>query len=308
MNKYKTVDQVYQGIATSDGDGVKLTRIIGIPELKQLDPFLLLDAFGTDQPQDYIGGFPPHPHRGFETVTYMLEGRMRHKDSMGNEGVIGPGDVQWMSAASGVIHSEMPEQEGGLLAGFQLWVNLPQKDKMSPPKYQEFTQQEIPVEHQAGGISIKVITGATAKTQGPVNHQWRSEAQSHALNYWDVVVPQGQTLVESIPASHNGFVYVIDGEVQIGENSEFVKGGQLATLLNEYESNKYESNESVGNEPEDKGKAQQIKVKTNSDSRFLLVTGEPLNEPVVRAGPFVMSTHEDLKQAFKDHENGVLVS
>ena len=295
MNKYKTIDQIYQGIAASDGDGVKLTRIIGMPKLKQLDPFLLLDAFGTDKPQDYIGGFPPHPHRGFETVTYMLEGRMRHKDSMGNEGVIGTGDVQWMSAASGVIHSEMPEQEDGMLSGFQLWVNLPQKDKMSPPKYQEFTQQEIPVEHQTGGTSIKVITGATAKTQGPVNHQWRRNALSHALNYWDVTVPQGQTLDESVPASHNGFVYVIEGEVLIGEYSESVKAGQLATLLNDSE----------GNESADK--TQQIKVEAKSDSRFLLVTGEPLHEPVVRAGPFVMSSHEDLKQAFKDHENGVLV-
>lgn len=285
----KKIDQIYQGIPASDGDGVKLTRIIGTPQIKQLDPFLLLDAFGTDKPQDYIGGFPPHPHRGFETVTYMLDGRMRHKDSMGNEGVIGPGDVQWMRAASGIIHSEMPEQENGLLSGFQLWVNLPAKDKMSAPNYQDLQSDDIPIEQQAGGVTIKVISGQTQNTQG---------AAKHSINYWDVTLPKGRSIAEPIPASHNGFIYLLEGTVTLGNSAQEIPmeihKGQLATLLNESDAIEVGSN-------------QQLEVTATTGARFLLVTGEPLNEPIVRAGPFVMSTHEDLKQAFKDHENGQLV-
>ena len=273
----REVKEIIEGLPSSDGDGVKLTRIIGTPQLDMLDPFLLFDAFSSDQPQDYIGGFPSHPHRGFETVTYMLSGKMRHKDSVGNEGVISAGDVQWMTAGKGIIHSEMPEQESGMLAGFQLWVNLPASQKMTEPNYQEIPNDEIPVEKLAKSGSLKVIAGITRKgTRGKINNQ--------AINplYWDVNLKDGYTLSETLPKLHNAFVYVIKGEIKIGNQFKKVKKGQIAVLTN-------------GGE---------IKISNASPAQYLLIAGKQLKEPVHRGGPFVMNSKAEIYQAFADYQNG----
>jgi len=280
MNKVRNIKQVVNGMKASDGDGVQLTRIIGSPYLNMLDPFLLLDAFGSDQPQDYIGGFPSHPHRGFETVTYMLAGKMRHKDSAGNEGVIGAGGVQWMTAGKGIIHSEMPEQDNGLLAGFQLWVNLPASKKMTEPKYQEKTAEEIPQELRGEEIQIKVIAGNTANgTKGIINNP------EIAPIYWDINLSENSLFVDDIPEGHNGFVYVIEGDVSIGDSPNKLFTGQLAVLDD-------------GNK---------INISANNDSRFLLIAGKPIGEPVERAGPFVMNSKQEIQQAFADYQSGGLV-
>ena len=277
MKQTREIKQLVNGLLASDGDGVQLTRIIGTPYLNTLDPFLLLDAFGSDQPQDYIGGFPPHPHRGFETVTYMLAGKMRHKDSAGNEGVIETGGVQWMTAGKGIIHSEMPEQEDGLLAGFQLWVNLPAAHKMTTPKYQEKNSSEIAEEKRQDGTRIKVIAGETSLgTKGVVKNDFVSPT------YWDVHLAGGSLLEESLPKDHNGFVYVIEGEITVGEESKPVAKGQLAVLSS----------------------GSQLKIAGNQASRFLFIAGRPLNEPVARGGPFVMNTREEVNQAFSDYQMG----
>ncbi len=268
--QYRQLTQLITGNKTTDGDGVQLTRIIGSRSLMMLDPFLLLDSFGTDKPQEYIGGFPPHPHRGFETVTYLLEGRMRHKDSAGNEGVIEPGGVQWMTAGRGIVHSEMPEQQEGLLHGFQLWVNLPAKAKMTTPAYQEFSADQIPVEQLDNGAKVHVIAGHTNQgTTGPVINNFVSPV------YLDVFLPAGQEFEQTVTKDDNAFVYVIEGELAF---SEPLMAGQLG-ILNE------------GNT---------IQIKAKQDTRFLLVAAMPLNEPVVRGGSFVMNTQQELEQAFAD--------
>ena len=279
MTKIRNIKQLVNGIKASDGDGVQLTRIIGSPYLDMLDPFLLLDAFGSDKPQDYIGGFPSHPHRGFETVTYMLAGKMRHKDSAGNEGVIEAGGVQWMTAGKGIIHSEMPEQDNGLLAGFQLWVNLPASDKMTEPKYQEKTASEIPEESRGEEIQIKVIAGKTQNgTEGVIDNPKISPT------YWDISLSENSEFVDDIPEEHNAFVYLIEGGISIGNSSSKLAPGQLAVL--------------------DEGNA--INIVANSDSRFLLIAGKPIGEPVERAGPFVMNTKQEIQQAFSDYQLGKL--
>lgn len=279
MTKVRQIKQIINGIKASDGDGVQLTRLIGSPYLDMLDPFLLLDAFGSDKPQDYIGGFPSHPHRGFETVTYMLAGKMRHKDSAGNEGVIEAGGVQWMTAGKGIIHSEMPEQDNGLLAGFQLWVNLPASKKMNEPKYQEKTAEEIPQEMRGKNFSVKVIAGKTQHgTEGIIDNPLISPI------YWDINLSENSEFIDDIPEGHNGFVYLIEGEVCIDGSSSKLAPGQLAILDD-------------GNK---------INISANSDSRFLLIAGKPIREPVERAGPFVMNTKQEIQQAFTDYKSGVL--
>lgn len=280
MKVIREVKQIIEGIKASDGDGVQLTRIIGSSALESLDPFLLLDAFGSDKPQDYIGGFPAHPHRGFETVTYMLAGKMRHKDSAGNEGVIEAGGVQWMTAGKGIIHSEMPEQEEGLLAGFQLWVNLPASHKMSEPKYQERSVKEINQEVRDNGIKVIVIAGTTNEgTKGIIDNEFIEPI------YWDVGVPEKTTFDDVISSGHNAFIYLIEGHIEIGNLKKSLKVGQLAVLDN----------------------GSELSIKADKDSRFLLVAGKPLNEPVVKAGPFVMNTREEIQQAFNDYNSGRLV-
>ena len=268
---------VTSGQATTDGDGVKMTRIIGSQELNMLDPFLLLDAFESDQPQDYIGGFPSHPHRGFETVTYLLAGRMRHKDSAGNEGVIEPGGVQWMTAGRGIVHSEMPEQENGLLMGFQLWVNLPARAKMSEPGYQEFPPSETPLEQREDGTEIRVISGVTSQgTAGVVNNDFVKPT------YMDISLPAGNTFEQAVGSDDNTFLFVIDGELEVGQQASNLGRRMLGIL----------------------GKGGHVSVKASSQAtRFLLVSGQPLNEPVARGGPFVMNTKEEIMQAFDDYKH-----
>lgn len=279
MNKVRTVIQIIKGMPCSDGDGVQLIRIIGSPYLNMLDPFLLLDAFGSDKPQDYIGGFPSHPHRGFQTVTYMLTGKMRHKDSAGNEGVIEAGGVQWMSAGKDIIHSEMPEQEQGLLAGFQLWVNLPATNKMSEPKYQEYSADEIPIETRSSSISLKVIAGRTRQgTYGVIK-----DLATDPI-YWDVSHLRASEFEDRIATGHNAFIYVIEGEISITGSDQILNRGQLAVLSD----------------------GESVSISSNDKSRYLIVAGKPLNEPVERVGPFVMNTRKEIDQAFSDYQTGRL--
>ncbi|VAV91868.1 Pirin [hydrothermal vent metagenome] len=278
MTVSRKIIKICPGLAASDGAGVKLIRLIGSPELDMLDPFLLFDNFESDDPDDYIGGFPSHPHRGFETVTYILAGRMRHKDNAGHEGVIAAGDVQWMTAGRGIIHSEMPEQEDGLLQGFQLWVNLPAKDKMMAPRYQEFSAKEIPFEVLDNGVTIKVISGETDRgTAGMVRN-----TSTNPL-YFDISLKAGSSITQSLPEQYNAFIYVIEGAALANEDG--IKAGprDLAIL----------------------GNGDHITIMSpDEDSRLLLIAGERLNEPVARAGPFVMNTRAEVLQAFQDYQNG----
>jgi len=264
------------GVPATDGDGVRMTRVIGSQELNMLDPFLLLDAFESDQPQDYIGGFPSHPHRGFETVTYLLAGRMRHKDNAGNEGVIEPGGVQWMTAGRGIIHSEMPEQENGLLMGFQLWVNLPARAKMSKPGYQEYPPAQTPLEVRDNGTEVRVIAGTTSEgTAGVVKNEFVHPT------YLDVTLPAGQSFTQPVNATDTAFLFVIDGELEAGGQHTRLARRTLGVL----------------------GPGGAIEVHTSAGTRFLLVSAQPLREPVARGGPFVMNTKEEIMQAFDDYRH-----
>lgn len=265
------------GVQTSDGAGVRLTRIIGSADLNMIDPFLLLDCFESDNPNDYIAGFPNHPHRGFETVTYLLAGRMRHKDNAGHEGVIEPGGVQWMTAGRGIVHSEMPEQENGLLKGFQLWVNLPAAEKMSAPGYQEFDASQIPVETLEHGGTVTVIAGKTDRgTVGPAHRP------STDPLYFDVELPDGGAFEQLIPPSHHAVLYTIGGSARVGAQRKAVPPGTLGVLSD----------------------GDHVRITADNDSaRFLLIAGRRLNEPVARGGPFVMNTRQEVMQAFRDFKN-----
>jgi len=272
----RELTSITSGLPTTDGDGVKMTRLIGTPELNMLDPFLLLDAFESDQPEDYIGGFPSHPHRGFETVTYLLAGRMRHKDSAGHEGVIEAGGVQWMTAAKGIVHSEMPEQENGLLQGFQLWLNLPKSEKMNDPAYQEFSVNDIPVDRLENGSEIRVISGQTNQgTKGPVINNYVNPI------YMDITLPAGQQFEQTLNSSDNAFIYVIEGLLSVGELQKTITNREMGIL----------------------GNGDQVSVTAKETSRFLLIAAQPLNEPVARGGPFVMNTKAEVLQAFEDFQN-----
>jgi len=275
------VSRVIKGMPATDGAGVELTRVIGQPALPMLDPFLLLDAFRSDRPEDYLAGFPSHPHRGFETVTYLLAGRMRHRDNAGHEGVIAPGGIQWMTAGRGIVHSEMPEQENGLLEGFQLWVNLPAAHKMDHPGYQEYPADQIPVESREGGVEIRVIAGVTSQgTRGPV-----VQPLTEPL-YLDVRVPAGGEFTERLPDTHNAFVYVIQGPVTASDAD-----GRAVHLVRD----------DVGV----LARGDVVRVESGNDAtRFLVVAGRPLNEPVARGGPFVMNTRDEIQQAFEDYNQG----
>ena len=276
--RIREIDHISTGIRASDGAGVKLTRLIGSNDTDMVDPLLLLDMFGTDQPEDYIGGFPAHPHRGFETVTYILAGRMRHKDNAGHEGVIEAGGIQWMSAGRGIVHSEMPEQEDGLLQGFQLWINLPASQKMSSPAYQEFTEAQIPVEALVPGLLIKTIAGRTDRgTEGPI-----SNTETDPL-YLDVELAASVDFSQQIASSHNAIIYAIDGDLLIGKQKTRLSTGQLAVL----------------------GDGERIEVLAEAaNNRFLVIAGKRLDEPVARGGPFVMNTRAQVLQAFEDYQNG----
>lgn len=277
----RSVSRVVRGMPATDGAGVELTRVIGQPALPMLDPFLLLDAFRSDRPDDYIAGFPPHPHRGFETVSYLLAGKMRHKDNAGHEGVIEAGGVQWMTAGRGIVHSEMPEQEDGLLEGFQLWVNLPAAHKYDAPAYQEHAAGSIPEEEREGGTQVRVIAGRTALgTQGPI-----VQPLTEPL-YIDVDLAAGAAFDETLPETHNAFVYVIAGELLMRDHdgrSVTLERDELAVLSH----------------------GQTVAAAAgNAGARFLLVAGKPLNEPVARGGPFVMNTQAEIRQAQEDYASG----
>jgi redox-sensitive bicupin YhaK (pirin superfamily) len=274
-NATRPVTKVVRGQRSSDGAGVRLTRVIGGRALPDLDPFLLFDEFGSEEASDYIGGFPDHPHRGFETVTYMLAGRMRHGDNKGNTGLLGPGSVQWMTAGRGIVHSEMPEQEEGLMHGFQLWVNLPAKDKMTDPRYQDIAPERIPVVDAGGGVRVRVIAGRFGEVEGPV-----SAVVTEPI-YLDVALTAGAKFEVPLPAAHNAFAYVFEGAAQIA--GEKVGRGELAVL----------------------GRGDRFEVEAGAeDARFVLIAGRPLHEPVAKYGPFVMNTADEIRQAVYDYQSG----
>ena len=265
-----------RGMDTADGAGVKLKRIIGQPALDMLDPFLLLDEFRSDQAGDYIAGFPEHPHRGFETVTYMLAGHMQHGDNHGNRGDLGPGSVQWMTAGRGILHSEMPQQENGLMWGFQLWVNLPAKDKMTAPRYQDIAPEKIPVVHPVDGVEVRVVAGDFGGASGPVS------GVATAPIYLDLAVQPGATITVPLPEGHSAFAYVFEGEAaQVA--GEPLARSELAVLT--------------------RGESVSI-AGGATPARVLLVAGQPLKEPVARYGPFVMNTTEQIHEAIADFRAG----
>ncbi len=272
MDKKRVIKRLVAGQSTTDGAGVNLTRIIGSPELNMLDPFLLLDEFGSDNPDDYIAGFPSHPHRGFETITYMLNGKWQHKDSAGNEGKLGEGSVQWMTAGRGIVHSEMPIQTDGLARGFQLWLNLPKEKKMIEPAYQDIESEQIPIVKEKAG-TVKVISGNFHGTVGP--------GQSHTpVLILDIQLLENSELTIPLTDGWNVFSFIYEGDVFAGQK---LSKGQLAV---------YEKDGDVD-----------FKTKDNKAGIFF-VAGEPLNEPVARGGPFVMNTRGEILRAFEDYQNG----
>jgi len=276
------VESLLQGSPTTDGAGVKLTRIIGTPEVNHFDPFLLFDVFESEKADDYIAGFPPHPHRGFETFTWLLEGRMRHEDNAGNGGTIATGGGQWMNAGRGIVHSEMPEQEDGLLKGVQIWINLPATEKMSAPSYFDLSVENIPEELRPDGTRVRVMAGTSSTgTAGTVIGRPTDPI------FLDVAIAQGNEFRETLPASHNVIAWVADGEVELdGPNGiASVSAGTLALLDGSGE----------------------VRVGGIAPaSRLLLAAGKRLNEPVARGGPFVMNTKAEILQAFADFESGAL--
>lgn len=274
----RPVTRIVRSTPASDGAGVRLNRVIGTQLVPDIDPFLMLDEFRSDQAGDYIAGFPDHPHRGFETVTYMLAGRMRHQDNHGHSGSLVPGSVQWMTAGRGIVHSEMPEQEDGLMWGFQLWVNLPARDKMCDPRYQEFPPESIPVVRPVDGIEVKLIAGDLLGQRGPV------QGIATAPVYWDIALAANTRYAVDAPASHQAFLYIFQGDVVVGPNGEHrVPTGQMAVL----------------------GSGNTIDLLAGPQGgRLLLIAGQPLREPVARYGPFVMNTPAEIQQAFVDYREG----
>ena len=277
VTRSRGVEQIIAGQATSDGAGVKLTRVLTQPLQRRLDPFLMLDAFGTDNPQDYIGGFPDHPHRGFETVTYMIAGRMRHRDSAGHEGLLQNGGVQWMTAGRGVIHSELPEQEAGRMEGFQLWLNLAAKDKMRAPWYRDIQSDEIPELTTANGVKVRVIAGRSHGVAGAMQREVTEPL------YLDLDLPAGAEFAQALPPSHNGFVYVYRGALEIADTQ--VPLQRMAILKNDADSDG-------------------VVLKASVATRALLIAGKPLGEPIAQYGPFVMNTNEEIFQTVQDFRSG----
>jgi redox-sensitive bicupin YhaK (pirin superfamily) len=273
----RKIEQVIIGHPTSDGAGVKLTRVLGQSLHSRLDPFLMLDAFGSDSPKDYIAGFPDHPHRGFETVTYLIAGRMRHRDSAGHEGLLQSGGVQWMTAGRGVIHSEMPEQEQGVMEGFQLWLNLPARDKMTTPWYRDIQSVDIPEFVTPVGVKARVIAGVSQGVEGAVQ-----KPATEPL-FLDLHLPANSRFAQPIPSGHNAFVYVYRGEAIVG--GQTLPEQRLAILSN--------SDDADG-----------VVIETQTGSRVLLIAGKPLGEPIVQQGPFVMNTREEIALAINDFRSG----
>lgn len=283
INHARGVERLVVGFDTQDGAGVRLTRLLTQDLQKRLDPFLMLDAFRSDKPGDYIAGFPNHPHRGFETITYMIAGRMRHKDSGGHEGLLQNGGVQWMTAGRGLTHSEMPEQEEGVMEGFQLWLNLPAKNKLCAPGYRDIQSENIPEVTTKSGVLVRVIAGNTHGTDGAMLRE-DTEPQ-----FFDLHFPErtGAIFEQTLPTDYNAFVYVYRGSLDVmqGDVTTAVPCKRMAIL----------SNEGDG-----------IKLRTNENSRAILIAGKPLNEPIAQHGPFVMNTREELMQAMDDFRAGLM--
>lgn len=279
VQRSRKVEQVIIGKATSDGAGVKLTRVLTQDLQHRLDPFLMLDAFGSDRPDDYIAGFPDHPHRGFETVTYMISGRMLHRDSAGHEGLLENGGVQWMTAGRGVIHSEIPQQEDGVMEGFQLWLNLSKRDKMNTPWYRDFKNADLPKFLTEEGVTVTVIAGQSHGMTGAVTREI-----THP-NYLDIQLPAGTRFRQQLPSDHNAFAFVYRGEVII--EGKGVPKQRMAILTND-------------------GQADGVVIEASLDSRLLLISGKPLGEPIVQYGPFVMNSSDEIHQAISDFRDGRL--
>jgi redox-sensitive bicupin YhaK (pirin superfamily) len=275
----RPVERLVAGQATSDGAGVKLTRVLTQDLQYRLDPFLMLDAFGSDDPHDYIAGFPDHPHRGFETVTYMIAGRMRHRDSAGHEGLLQNGGVQWMTAGKGVIHSEIPQQEQGVMEGFQLWLNLHRSEKMRDPWYRDIQDAQLPKLVTPEGVAVTVIAGESHGVQGAVTREITQPL------YLDLHLPRGARFEQALPPGHNAFVYVYRGEVKVGGST--VPAQKMAILAND-------------------ASADGVVIEATADAKALLVAGRPLKEPIVQYGPFVMNTKQEIYQAVSDFRDGRL--
>lgn len=277
LHQSRGIDRVIEGVATSDGAGVKLTRVLTGKLHHRLDPFLMLDAFGSDNPDDYIAGFPDHPHRGFETVTYMLSGRMRHRDNAGHEGLLKHGDVQWMTAGRGIIHSEIPEQKDGVMEGFQLWLNLPAKRKMAEPWYRDIASRDIPEYVTADNVNVRVIAGTSNGVTGAVTRE-----DTEPL-YLDIHLPANASFSTALPVTHNAFIYVYRGAVKVGDT--LVNSQRMGILSNTSD-------------------ADGVTLSATEEARLILIAGKPLNEPIVQYGPFVMNTQEEIRQAMDDFRNG----
>ncbi|MBT8494154.1 MAG: pirin family protein [Deltaproteobacteria bacterium] len=276
----REIEQVFQAMRSRDGAGVSLRRAVGHRGLPMLDPFLLLDEIHSDRPEDYQAGFPTHPHRGFETVSYLIDGRFEHSDSVGNAGIIGPGDCQWMTAGRGIVHSEMPRQEPGKdLWGLQLWINLPAKLKMTEPRYQEIGARSIP-ELELGDAHARLVAGKLAGRKGPID----GVATSPTL--LDVTLPAGAVYRHSLPQGDTSFVYVLAGEVRFGQQGKAVAEGYTGVF----------------------NKGAHMVASAERGGRFLLFSAAPIGEPVARRGPFVMNTEDEIRQAFEDYRSGRLVS
>ena len=270
------IKKIVEPVETSDGAGVKLKRSIGTPAINYLDPFLLLDEFGSENKDDYMAGFPPHPHRGIETVTYMLEGKFEHKDSTGAKGIMSSGDVQWMKTGGGIIHSEMPAMANGKLHGFQLWVNMPAKLKMSKPEYIYLDAKQMKV-YKDEEKKIKIIAGKFKNYEGPI--------KGHNVEpiYFDIELREENEFKFDLPLNHNSFIYLVEGSIKIGKDEhQRIDGSSLIVLK----------------------KGKNLNVKALKRSKFLLIAGKPIGEAIARGGPFVMNTKQEILQAMEDYNNG----
>jgi redox-sensitive bicupin YhaK (pirin superfamily) len=275
----RELERVVTGQATSDGAGVKLTRVLTHEHQQRLDPFLMLDHFGSDEAQDYIGGFPDHPHRGFETITYMLQGRMRHRDSRGHEGLLQNGDVQWMTAGRGLIHSEMPEQEEGKMEGFQIWLNLPSQLKMCEPRYQDIPHATLPQINHGHGVSVTVIGGSVDGTIGPI------QSEHTRPQFWDLHFLQDGALFEqALPHDHHAFIYVYRGQLNVlgAQSSQTVASNRMGIL----------------------GSGHRLRLQAGAGTQAIVLAGKPLREPIAQYGPFVMNTKAQLMTAVEDFRSG----
>lgn len=274
----RTVALVVPSVPVTDGAGVHLRRALGQPALGMLDPFLMLDQFGSNDPADYLAGFPWHPHRGFETVTYMIEGAMEHEDSLGNRGRLGSGAAQWMTAGHGIVHQEMPRQSSGVMRGFQLWVNLPRSHKMIPPRYQDIAGERIPTVRD-DGVAVRVVAGEVHGARGPVDGIVTEPRMC------DVLLAPGKRFELPLPPGHNAFLYAFEGRLRAGASETDVAAGSLATFAQD---------------------GDHVRVASADGGRFILFAGRPIGEPVARRGPFVMNTDEEIRQAYLDYQTGRL--